>query len=66
MKKLIFLFVTIALFSCKETMPEVSDDPSPPTERKVLIEEFTGVDCSNCPYGSEELELLSSQFGEND
>lgn len=65
MKKLIFLFVIVALFSCKETMPDVPDNPPPPTERKVLIEEFTGVECSGCPFGSEELELLSSQFGEN-
>lgn len=65
MNKLVFLFVIVLFFSCRETMPNIPDDPIPPTERKVLIEEFTGVDCPNCPFGSEELEILFSQFGEN-
>jgi len=27
----------------------------------VLVEEFTGIDCVNCPAGSEKLEVLSRQ-----
>src|ERR1700741_1300369 len=34
-------------------------------DRKVLIEEFTGVRCVNCPDGSAEIENLLSLYGGN-
>jgi hypothetical protein len=34
-------------------------------EHKVLVEEYTGVKCVNCPAGSAEIENLKSKYGEN-
>ncbi len=65
MKKIVFLFVIVSLFSCTENMPVVPDAPIINTARKVMVEEFTGVACVGCPSGSAELELLLNQFGSN-
>lgn len=42
-------------------------EPTPPDEieRKVIIEEFTGVTCVNCPQGSAEIENLLAIYGDN-
>lgn len=61
------LFSCIVLFwGCREIMP-VIPPVGPPAlgDRKVLIEEFTGVRCVNCPDGSAEIENLQSLYGEN-
>lgn len=60
---LVFLFV--ALISCKKDEP--LNDPIPPEgiEKKVLVEEFTGVNCSACPAASVELEKLIDIYGDN-
>lgn len=34
-------------------------------ERKILVEELTGVQCQNCPAGAEDLRLLGETLGEN-
>ena len=34
-------------------------------ERKILVEELTGVRCQNCPQGAAELQELSGTLGEN-
>lgn len=60
----VLLFVISVFFSCKETMPEIKDPPVG-DERKVLIEEFTGVMCNSCPEGSAELENLLDIYPEN-
>lgn len=76
MKKLFFLFAILALSSaCEEISPVISpvmevesvcDDPASITgqQRQVLVEEFTGVRCVNCPAGSAALEELIGQHGE--
>lgn len=73
MKKYILpFFVLFLLFSaCDENMPEIAclsceDDelPPEPQDRVVLVEEFTGVRCINCPAGSAELENLLSVYGD--
>ncbi len=76
MKKSIVLIVSIILAfsfqSCNENMPVIPcltcDDgggpPIPPEARKVVIEEFTGVRCVNCPQGSAEIENLLAVYGE--
>lgn len=61
------LFILLlSIWSCREIMP-VIPPVGPPAlgERKVLIEEFTGVRCVNCPDGSAEIENLQSLYGEN-
>lgn len=64
---LALLFLSLFLFNnCNETCIEI-----PPlgqgiaSDRKVLIEEFTGVRCPNCPQGSAEIENLLAIHGEN-
>lgn len=72
-----FLFAVIIVlsFGCEEIPPvitsvmeieSVCDDPAPITDqqRQVLVEEFTGVRCVNCPAGSAALEELIGQHGE--
>ncbi len=63
MRYLICLLTLILLISsCQEIGPTVNIIPP---ARKVLVEEFTGVQCTNCPEGSEKLETLLDQHGEN-
>ncbi len=66
----IFLFACAIFFfsACDEIAPVVTGsmggvDPGPDLtgqKRQVLIEEFTGVKCVNCPAGSQEIEVLLS------
>lgn len=65
MKKLLFLFVIVLFFSCKENMPVVPPLPDIDSDRKVLVEEFTGVGCVQCPSGSIELENLLDLYEGN-
>lgn len=78
MKKLLFICCAFALFSlgCDEISPKINpivDQGDCPTvdkslvnnqERQVLIEEFTGVRCVNCPAGSEAIEDLIGIHGD--
>jgi hypothetical protein len=77
MKNIAYLLLGTALFfwaSCEEIAPEVTpimevdsvcDTPEPieGQARQVLIEEFTGVRCVNCPAGSEALKGLLETYG---
>lgn len=57
---LIFLSIILTCASCSEIAPIVP----PLGDRKVLVEEFTGVRCVNCPSGAAELENLKSIYGD--
>ncbi len=59
-KILLFSFLTLAISACTEIAPVV------PTlgDRKVLVEEFTGVRCVNCPAGASELDNLRGIYGD--
>jgi Outer membrane protein Omp28 len=63
-KHLIFGFATAAVMvSCKEkpiVIPELQVG-----DRKILVEELTGVTCQNCPAGAEDLRVLGQSLGEN-
>lgn len=63
---LTLICLLFSLWGCREIMP-IIPPVGPPAlgERKVLIEEFTGVRCVNCPDGSAEIENLQSLYGEN-
>lgn len=61
------------LFACTEIPPHIQPigDETEPTDtlisnqsRQVLIEEFTGVKCVNCPAGSEALATLLEIYGQ--
>lgn len=70
------LFLIIAFNSCEEVpvivipVQQLGDCPAVNSalvadqQRQVLIEEFTGVRCVNCPDGSEAVEALIDQYGE--
>ena len=52
-------------FSCNEIEPVIPKlGPPELGDRKVLIEEFTGVQCVNCPQGSAEIENFLNLYGE--
>lgn len=55
---------SLALAACTERIDhrfEPVEDPGAPI-RTVLIEEYTGIDCSNCPDGHAELRSIESRF----
>ncbi|MFT4758512.1 MAG: hypothetical protein ACI9XO_000101 [Paraglaciecola sp.] len=78
MKKILFILFTpvFLLFACDEIAPVIS--PQVPVgsdvcelevdvanqERNVIIEEFTGVRCINCPSGAEEIENIIAEIGD--
>lgn len=65
MNRLPFLFVFFAImtFGCEEITPPIDLDFTY-TGRRVIVEEFTGVQCVNCPEGSKRLEELSNLHGD--
>ena len=61
MKKLLFLSVfALTVDACTEIAPIVPALG----DRKVLVEEFTGVRCVNCPAGASELDNLRGIYGD--
>lgn len=74
MNKLFYPLMLFAFFlvSCKETLPVIDclrcDDGDTTNleaqDRRVLIEEFTGVRCVQCPQGSLEIQSLKAIHGE--
>lgn len=65
MKKssILFVFFAVLMFGCEEIVPPI-DLEFTYTGRRVIIEEFTGVQCVNCPEGSKRMEELSNLHGE--
>ena len=74
-RNLLFLLLAFSFFACEEVPPVVTGSmggpggPDPATElkdqkRQVLIEEFTGVHCVQCPAGSAHIETLLNAHGE--
>jgi len=70
---LLVALIILAFAACQEIGPDIKppsvdgSGPSEPTEdvlRHVLIEEFTGVRCNNCPQGAELIETLINTHGE--
>ncbi|MEP7266984.1 MAG: Omp28-related outer membrane protein [Saprospiraceae bacterium] len=67
MKYLFFAVLWIVLFACSEvpvTLPSGPGSSSGDFTQNVLIEEFTGVRCQNCPAGAKLLEDLKSIYGD--
>ena len=62
--KAILLFTIVFLVSCEE-QKKVIEPFVPSGNRVVLIEEFTGKGCTQCPKGSRELENLLTLFPDN-
>ncbi len=78
MKIYFFLFVSSAMFftSCKEILPKresqtvlsdttyVASVSAAPQSKRVLVEEYTGTSCNNCPEGHVVLKNLISTYGD--
>lgn len=58
--------IAVLLSSCDENEPIIPPvGPQESGSRVVLIEEFTGVRCPNCPAGAEEIESLLALYPDN-
>lgn len=64
MRKLYVIASFIALFSasCEEKEVIIPDFELPSGDKKVLIEELTGVSCPNCPAGATKVEAILELF----
>lgn len=66
MKNILYLFITIFMFSsCEEQLVMVPEFELPPSDRVVLIEELTGVSCPNCPVGTAQIEQIKANYGKS-
>ena len=74
MKYVHYTLIILAMLavSCKEIPPEITpardgggpiDTPVSEQKRQVLIEEFSGVRCVNCPAGSDAIQVLLDIYG---
>lgn len=68
MRKIIYLLTLLPLLcACSH----IADDeqliyvPAEAAKRTVLLEDFTGQRCVNCPLGTEVIEQLQEEYGEN-
>lgn len=59
------LIIIAILFSACEEQYRVIEPFIPSGNRVILLEEFTGKGCTNCPKGSREIENLLSLFPDN-
>ena len=60
----IMLLSLIFITACQETMIVIPEIQVPVTDRTVLIEDLTGVQCPNCPRGTAEIERILSVYGD--
>lgn len=62
--KNLFAFIALCLLciTCKNDPIIIPEFMTPETDRVVIVEEFTGVRCPNCPKGQRELENLQLRF----
>lgn len=66
---LLFFFLAFSLGACNENMPEIpcitcdaDVNDVDPDAKKVLVEKFTGVKCTNCPQASDLVEDLMARY----
>ena len=67
MKHLVLLILVLFFAACDEIGPVINTNPTvnPTTvEKRVIVEEFTGVTCVNCPEGSAKIEDLLAIHGD--
>lgn len=66
MKNLLcFLFILSICFSCEEKPVEMLDRVVPAGNKTVLIEDFTGIQCVNCPRGARAIENFKTIYGKD-
>ena len=60
------LIALLALvFGCRENQPQYNLIGPVDAQRTVLVEEFSGARCPNCPQGTAELDNLKTIYGDN-
>lgn len=60
-----FIIIGISLISCNEVPLELPQKGNIESDRVVLLQEFTGVKCPNCPKGAAEAKRLLNEYGDN-
>jgi len=55
----------LLLWGCNEEPLRVTLIQPEPADRNILVEEFTGVRCVNCPQGTDEILNLQAIYGKN-
>lgn len=66
MKNVLIIFViSILFFSCEEVPVKIPEFEPITTGRVVLVEELTGVACSNCPAGAARLASIQETYPDN-
>lgn len=67
LKIFFFLGLFLGISSCKdwEIMVEIPNSGGQISERVILIEEFTGASCTNCPAGNSELASILDKHPDN-
>jgi len=58
---ILILFLFFGLQSCQEKMVVIPEYQPPATDKVILVEELTGVQCSQCPAGTAALETIIQQ-----
>jgi hypothetical protein len=61
----IFVISLLCILSCDKVTDPYQEKADIVSSRKILIEEFTGHTCGNCPEGSLVLNELTELFGDN-
>jgi len=66
MKKVAIVIITLAalVVGCDKVERPVEQTPTIVSNRKVLLEEYTGHQCGNCPAAAEVAEKLKEQYGD--
>ncbi len=72
MKKILTLFTILSFAACEVIDDPIKENPTgtgtgngDEVQKKVLLEEFTGTRCNNCPAATQIAQNLSAQYGEN-
>ena len=65
MKRLTLLFTLALFFSACMEMPPTIPEPNLNSERKVIVEEFSGAKCKPCAAAKADLDNLLATYGEN-
>ena len=65
LNNLAIILLLFALISCDEKPVELLDVVVPPGNKTVLVEDFTGVSCPNCPEGARIVENLRGFYGKD-
>jgi thiol-disulfide isomerase/thioredoxin len=66
MYRIVLLFgIFLIIGSCDERPIDIPEFIPPESDKVVLVEEFTGIRCVNCPGGARELENLKALYGDN-